>query len=169
MIKRNTMNTTSSEGVSTRRRIDNDETVTIMNVSSGQVFYTSKKSGLSFEMLEYGDVIDLDFGELKYMRASHPRYLTYPMIAIVGENAEDVVEQLGLQNVYETMIFPEDLDYVLNEMNIDEFKEVFNKATEGMKILIISTVRKRVEEGTFDSFSKIQAIEELMGISIIEE
>lgn len=162
----NTINT--SKEIRTRRKIESNELVTIMNVSQGEVFYTSKKTGLSFTMVELGSTIDIEFDELKTMRASNPRYLTYPFIAIVGDNAEDVIAQLGLQSVYEYMVLPEEVNHMLDEMSIDQFKETLKKLAEGVRVLLIGTMRERVEAGTFDSFAKIQAVEEMMGITIID-
>jgi hypothetical protein len=148
-----------------KRVIGRDELIPIMNNTNGTVIYTSKTSGQEWVFNSYGQTDDIEMGELIKMKNAHPRYLNEPWIIILDE---DAVQQLGLSNLYENVMKPEELDNFF-KLPVDKFNEILNNTPSGMKQLIVSKAMKGIKDGSFDSMSKIKAIEESYGIRLREE
>lgn len=152
-----------------RKDLDRDMYVTIMNNTTGKVVYRSKKTGADIVLLEYGDIEEIQLNELVSMKSAHPRYLKEPFIIIIGENAEEVIDYLGLTELYKNILTPEEVKRFLNSrMPVNKFKNTLKKMPKGMLNLIVNIVRDKIEKGTFDSYAKIKAIEEICNINLLE-
>ncbi|MDH6674428.1 hypothetical protein M2277_005120 [Paenibacillus sp. LBL] len=143
-----------------KRVIDRDEWVTIMNYTTGRTRYTSRKTGTEVTFSEFGQTDEIQVGELITMKNAHPRYLREPWLVILDE---EVVEFLGLQEVYENLIITDNLEEIF-KMSGDQFKEVLMKAPKGMAQTIVSKATELIENKRLDSISIIRTIQEVCGI-----
>lgn len=158
-----------TSAIKTRVQLDRNMLVPVMNSTLGEVYYTSKQTGREWAMLGYGDIVEIELAELTYMKSAHPRYLNKPVIIIIGDHAEEVVEYLGIQKLYENILTPDDLENFFRQ-NIDYKKlvEMLKKFPDGMKQLIIHTAREKIEANDLHDFMKIKAIEETFNIQLLD-
>lgn len=143
-----------------KRIIDRDEWVTIMNYTTGRTRYTSKKTGTEVTFSEFGQTDEIQVGELITMKNAHPRYLREPWLVILDE---DVVEFLGLQEVYKNLVITDNLEEIF-KMSGEQFKEMLIKAPKGMAQTIVSKATELIENKRLDSMSIIRTIQEVCGI-----
>jgi hypothetical protein len=145
-----------------KRVVKRDDEVTIMNTTTGKVEYVSKKTGQSWTFLEYGETDVIEVSELVTMKNAHPRYLKEPWLLILDD---DVVDYLGLSQLYENVLNPDELDQFFN-LPEDQMKSIIEKAPRGIKQLIVSVANRKIANKSFDSFSKINLIEETFKIEL---
>lgn len=131
--------------------IDRFENIPVMNVTSGTLVYTSRKTGAEWIFSEYGDIEYMEFQELLTMRSSQRRFFDEPFLLIMDDNA---VEHLGLTKMYEKIRNPQQIDTIF-KMNQREFEDVVEKSPKGIKHLIVSRAKKLYEIGELDSVKKI--------------
>lgn len=144
-----------------KRKIERDELITVMNYTTGKVVYRSPKTGAELVFYEFGDTDEIEFGELITMKNAYRRYLTEPWLFIFDE---DVIDHLGLKQVYENLLRPEEVDRFFY-LPLNKMKNILEKAPLGLKDLIASKAARKIKEGTLDSVSKIKLIEETLNVS----
>jgi hypothetical protein len=145
-----------------KRVVNRDDLVTIMNTTTGRVLYTSKKTGAEWSFNDYGDTDEIEVSELITMRNAHPRYLKEPWLLVLDD---DVVDYLGLSQLYENVLNPDELDQFFN-LPEDQMKSIIEKAPRGIKQLIVSVANRKIANKSFDSLSKINLIEETFKIEL---
>jgi len=146
-----------------RKTVDKSMVVEIMNNTSGQVHYASKKSGAEWHFLEYGAIDEIEVGELVTMKNAHPRYLKEPWLLILDE---DVVEFLGLANIYENVLTPSELEafFKLSPVKVEE---ILSKMPAGMKEAVLDRARAKYEDRTLENVNVIRAIEDTLNVEIM--
>jgi hypothetical protein len=145
-----------------KRVVKRDDEVTIMNTTTGKVEYASKKTGQSWTFLEYGETDVIEVSELVTMKNAHPRYLKEPWLLVLDD---DVVDYLGLSQLYENVLNPDELDQFFN-LPEDQMKSIIEKAPRGIRQLIVSVANRKIANKSFDSLSKINLIEETFKIEL---
>lgn len=135
----------------TKKQIDRNQMVPIMNITSGTLIYESRKTGTSLELSEYGDIEYIDYQELITMKAAHRRFFDEPFILVMDD---DVVEALGLTKMYSTMKNPDQIDTVF-DLTQREFENIVEKSPKGIKHLIASRAKVLYETDQLDSVKKI--------------
>lgn len=145
--------------------LDRNMLVPVMNNTTSRVIYQSRKTGAEFVWTEYGQVDEIELQELVQMRNVHPRYLRDPWLIVLDE---EVVQYLGLGDLYENIMTPDELEGFLN-LPVDKFEDAVQQMPYGMKQLVISTVMERLQNGTFDSMSKVRFLEKTYGIELTAE
>lgn len=136
--------------------VERFELIPVMNITNGQLIYTSKRTGNEFRWNEYGDIDHLEYQELLGMRTSYRRFFDEPFILVLDDRA---VEKLGLAKMYENIKNPEQIDVVFN-MNQAEFEDVVEKSPKGIKHLIVSRAIALEKTGELDSNKKIKYLNE---------
>jgi hypothetical protein len=118
--------------------------------------------GVSDTFMAYGDIDEIEVGELQKMKTSAPRFLKEPWLIILDD---DVVNYLGLDELYSRILKPEDLDNFF-KLSADKIKERLSNAPSGVKGLVVSKARELVESGELDSMKRIEAIEETLDVTL---
>jgi hypothetical protein len=147
---------TSLKPLAKRVEIDRFEQIPIMNITSGQLVYASRKTGAEWNFTDYGDIEYMEFQELLTMRSSQRTFFDEPFILVMHD---DAVEHLGLTKMYENIKNPQQIDEIF-KMSQVEFQEVLEKSPKGIKHLIIARAKKLYERGELDSVKKINFINE---------
>lgn len=139
-----------------KESIDRHRQVPVMNLTNGKLIYISKKSGAQWSWTSYGDIDTIDFFELQTMRTSSKSFIYDPLLMILDE---EVVEYLGLKNLYDDIVNIENLDEIF-DMNNNDFKAMIEKLPKTFIVSIVSKAREKDKDGTLDSRWKVKYLNE---------
>lgn len=139
-----------------RVEIDRFESIPVMNVTSGKLIYSSRRTGAEWIWSEYGDIEYIEFQELLTMRSSQRRFFDEPFLLVMDD---DTVEHLGLTKMYANIPNPEQIDNIFN-LNQQGFEEALDKSPKGIQHLIITRAKYLYDRGELDSVRKINFINE---------
>lgn len=130
-----------SEPKKVEKKLTNDTEIEVMNNTTGKWGYLGR-SGFAVSMSEYGDVIEIPFGELKRMKAEQKRHLEAPFIVILDE---DAVKELRYEKLYEGIVN----DYGLEELlgDTEKLEKVLAKMPETMKETTLTIARRKFKSG----------------------
>lgn len=141
-----------------------NELIPVVSRNEGELFYKSTKTQQETYWKHYGDLQYLSFDEILNLRASQPRFIDDAWIVI---DDEEVIEFLGLGDKYDQFFHIEDMDaYILNS-TVDELKKEISVLPAGIKTSIGVAAKRLVEEDVLDSRGKILALEDKLGICLI--
>lgn len=154
---------TKEEIVEEKRKVNRDDIVTVMNITSGLVHYQSKKTGSEWNFHEFGATDEIEVSELVTMKNAHPRYLKEPWLIVLDE---DVVDFLGMSKEYEGVLTPDELDRFY-QLPGSKIKELLPSMPRGMKEAVADQARIRIEQETLTNLNVIKAIEEVLKIELM--
>ncbi|WEG18506.1 hypothetical protein PQ478_08490 [Alkalihalophilus pseudofirmus] len=146
------------------KKLTNTDYVTIMNNTSGLCIYKSKRTGNEWRFTEYGQMDEIEFGELMTMKNSQGRFLTEPWLLVLDDEA---VQRLGLKRLYENVLDPEDVEEVF-EMDAEDIKGLLAKLPRGMAELVLEQAKVKITNGTLDSLAKIDVLEKHFKVTLKE-
>lgn len=126
---------------------------------TGRVFYIDKKTGDEYNWSEKDSVEYMDASLLRKMKTSSPLFLTAPWIRIVDN--DDVVEALGLTELYKNIDMIEDVD-TLSKMTEEKIKELSNSLSNEYKNVLSTNVLSRVIQGDY-TVSMVKKFERALG------
>lgn len=143
-----------------KKKLDNDDEVVIMNNTTGRYGYRGR-SGFAMEMTEYGDTLDIPFGELKRMRAEQKRHLEDAFIIVLDE---DAVKELRYEKLYENIFDRDSVEELLR--NPEQLIEVLPKMPSAMKETVGSIAIKRIKNGEIFDMRVKKAVEDTLNVKI---
>lgn len=146
-----------------KKVIDRDTMVSCRNLTSGRLTYISKKTGLETVWSEFGDEEYIDVAELLTMKSSQPKFLKEPWVFIEDE---DIVEYLGLKELYKTIIPIDEVDDFFT-LSVNEARKILPKLPKGMKTLISEKARKGIQEGTLSNIQLVRLLEQELHLDLI--
>ena len=148
------------------KRITNDTMVQCKNGTHGPLIYvSSRNAGYIVEWQEFGEIQDIDYGELLAMRGSQPRFFRDNWILI--EDAE-VLRKLGMDRYYKNALTTENFDEVFH-WTASDIREKVPKMSDGMKDSIRVRAKELVKSGELDSRSVIKALNEVLSCNLEED
>lgn len=145
-----------------KRQVSRDDYTTIMNGTSGRVKYSSDRTGQVWEFTEYGQTDEITVGELINIRNRYGTMLRDAWIIILDE---DVVEYLGLKEMYKYTMTPDQLEKFF-ELNPEKVEEILSKAPHGVRQLVAGIAKQKYENDELYDVRKIKAIEESLNIEL---
>lgn len=148
------------------RKITNDTMIECKNGVHGPLIYVSgRNAGYVVEWENFGEVQDIDYGELLTMRGSQPRFFRDNWILI--EDAE-ILKKLGVDRYYKNALTTENFDDVFH-WSADEIRSKVATMSNGMKDSIRVRAKELVETGELDSRSAIKAFNEVLHCNLEED
>lgn len=128
------------------------------SVRNGLMQHIARKSGNPYEWSDFGDVTEVEYGDLLAMKASKSKFLFAPWIIIEDE---DAVVALKLENIYEEFKEYEDVEEFL-QMSPAQIRSKLENAPIGFKDAITKTAANMIREGRLDSIGVIKAIDDVL-------
>lgn len=144
---------------------DQHDYILCRSVTPGKLFLTGKKSGMRYTWVNRGDVAEVEYGDLFAMKNSRSPYLYKPRIIIEDEELLEQPRWKEIKELYDNNYYDVDIDEVL-KVSTQNLRSVLTKLPEGLKRAVAMEVRKRVENGEFDSISRLKIIDEVCGTDI---
>lgn len=134
-----------SDAPKKRVKLDKDLEVECRSVVYGELIYVSRRTGLVVEWAYQGDIQYLTVEELMTMKSTQNRFLNQPWIIIEDE---DVVEYLGLKQIYENFVDIENIEAFLLYSALDEIEGTLERAPKGIRELVKDKAREMVANET---------------------
>lgn len=138
--------------------------VTVRNGFNGALIYKSRRTGERFEWFEFGGEQDMELQELKAAKNNYPAFFQNNWFLI---DDPEVIEYLGVSQYYKNALTYEEFDNFFN-LPADEVKEKISLLSKGQKLSVAYRAKQLIAEGEIDSIKVINAIEESLGIDLIE-
>ena len=145
-----------------KKKIDRDTVVGCRNLTSGRLTYISKKTGMETVWSEFGDEEYLDVAELLTMKTSQPAFLKEPWLFI---DDEDVVEYLGLKEMYKSIIPIDEVEDFFN-LSTAEARKIIPRLPKGMKTLIGEMARKGIQNETLTNINMIRLLQDELNLDL---
>lgn len=139
-----------------KKKYNISDVINCKSVRSGKMVYISKKSGLSYEWLDYGDLCEVEYGDLLALKSSKSVFLFEPWFIIQDDF---LAKQWGLDGIYKYFEDLDDVESFINSVNPSELREKLQNAPKGYRDTIVYTAGDMVRNGRLDSLAKIRAID----------
>lgn len=121
------------------------------------------KSGMYYVFANYGDETEIEYGDLFALKNSHSRYIYDPLFVIEDEELLENPRWKDVSEFYSDKVYGmDDINNVLNKPN-NAFKNTLTTLPKGLLKAITVEVAKRIEDGSFDSITKIKDLDEVCG------
>ena len=150
-----------------RRKYKNTD-IFVQNAIVGSVCYSGKND--MYEWDSKGEVVAMTIDDVIAMPDS---YLHNPWLVLDDyENDEevldDIIQCLGLEDIYRRLYILTELDEDINSVDMREFERLVNESrAEGGTLALDATaiIQNKIDKGILDSNSKIEKFEKILGRS----
>lgn len=139
-----------------------DKEIIVRSVA-GVVSFKSPKTNTLYKWMEIGDEEVLTIDEILTMDSLSRRFLNTPWLVI---DDEEVIEALGLTDLYKLIEKMEDVDNLLS-MDIDEIEEVIKKAPYEYQKTLAGVIFGKVNNNEIRDIVLIKKLEELLGTTLL--
>lgn len=144
------------------RKFAQDDLIPCKSVTYGELLLPGKKSKLLYIWANHGDVTEVEFQDLQALRSTRSPYLTNPYFVI--EDEELLEQWTDLKAIYDKAAAI-DIDSLFS-LPINQFKKKLRDLPVGMRDAIKNIAGEKIREGSLDSLSKINAIDEILGTEL---
>ena len=138
--------------------------VTVRNGFNGRLIYKSSRTQEKFVWERFGAEQDMELQELKNAKSAHKTFFERNWFLF---DDPEVIRYLGVERLY------------ADALNFDDFNELFAKTPdeirarvatipEGQKQSLIYKSKQMIADGEIDSIKVINALEESLGVELIE-
>lgn len=169
--KNNTSPATPIEGkVETQRKkptakaVDLSQYVTVRNGFQGRLFYKSKHTGEKFVWREFGDEQEMELRELKNAKNSAKKFFINNWFMF---DEDWIVDYLGMKQYYKNAVSIADFDAIFQK-SADEIREVISGMSPGQRKSAAYRARQLIADGAIDSNRAIAALEDALGVALVE-
>lgn len=148
------------------KEVDPNQIIPVYNGFRGKLIYVSPRSGEKYEWDEFGDTQDMELRELRNAKSSAKAFYENNWF-MFGEDDLWVIDYLGLRQFYKLSLSIDTFDEVF-EGTPAQVKSKIEKLPNGQKRSASYRARQLIEEGRIDSLKVISALEEALGVELIE-
>lgn len=144
--------------------IDVHQYVTVRNGFQGKLVYVSPKTGEHFVWDGFGTEQEMELLELRNAKNSAKKFFQNNWFMF---DEDWIVDYLGLKHFYKHAVKIEDFDKIF-EMSPAEIKNTVTALSDGQKKSVAYRAKMLIAEGGIDSNKAINALEEALGVELIE-
>ena len=144
--------------------IDPNQYVVVRNGFHGRLVYKSKKTGETFVWTEFGSEQEMELRELKNAKNSSKKFFINNWF-MFDENW--IVDYLGVRQFYKNAVSIEEFDEIFTK-SADEIIRIVSHLSPGQRKSAAYRARQLIVDGLIDSHKAITALEESLGIELIE-
>lgn len=156
-----------AEPVKEPRKFLQNDLILCRSVTPGGLIINGR-SGQKYFFSNVGDEAEIEFQDLFSLKNSHSNFLYRPRIIIEDEELLENPRWQDLAKFYEEEVYGmEDVDEIL-EMPLSQFKAALERLPKGLLRQLQLVVSQRMEEGTFDSLTKLKAMDEYCGTDFMK-
>lgn len=148
------------------RKYEADDTVPVRSITQGELLMPGRKSGILYRWAGAGDVEEVEYQDLYALKVRRSAYVYEPLFVIDDEELLADPKWKDVVALYQTMYDTEDISAILR-LPVNQFKKVLKQVPKGLLNSIKVEVATQIENGKFDSISKIKAIDELCGTDLL--
>lgn len=144
--------------------IDIHQYVTVRNGFQGKLVYRSPKTGEHFVWDGFGTEQEMELLELRSAKNSAKKFFVNNWFMF---DEEWVIDYLGLRQYYKHAVKIEDFDNIFKQTPTN-IKKTIEALSNGQKKSVAYRAKMLIAEGEIDSNKAISAIEEALGVELIE-
>jgi hypothetical protein len=157
--------TSAKEGPIVAKDIDPEQYVTVRNGFQGKLVYKSRHTGEKFVWDRYGAEQDMQLRELKNAKSSAKRFFSDNWF-MFDENW--VIDYLGVRQYYKHAIDVDHFDDIFS-LPANELKATIGRLSAGQKKSVKYRALELIANGDIDSRKTIAALEDALGVELIEK
>lgn len=147
-------------------QIDVHQCVPVRNGFQGELIYQSKKTGEVFEWKHFGDEQEMELHELKNVRSAEKAFFQNNWFMFDDDYAW-VIDWLGVGEFYKNALKLDAFDDVFTK-SPEEIKEILSGMSDGQKASLSYRARQVIAEDGIDSNKVISALEDGLGVKLVE-
>ena len=147
------------------KEVDLNQYIPVRNGFQGRLIYKSSRTGEKFVWDEFGSEQEIELKELRNAKNSSKHFFINNWFMF---DDDWVVDFLGVRNFYKNAIKPDEFDMVF-ELSPAEIKKKVSKLSPGQKKSVAYRAMEMIADGEIDSLKVIAALEESLGIELIEK
>lgn len=144
--------------------IDPEQYVTVRNGFQGRLVYVSKHTGERFVWDQFGAEQEMELRELKNAKNSYKKFFENNWLMF---DEDWIVDYLGVQRFYRNAVRIEDFDEIFQK-DAKTISEIISDMSDGQKKSVAYRARVLIADGAIDSNKAITALEESLGVELVE-
>lgn len=148
------------------KKVNPDEYVVVRNGYQGRLVYKSPRSEETYTWDAFGSEQEIQIRELRIAKNSAKKFFINNWFLFDPEY-EWVVDYLGVRQYYKGAIGIDDFDKVFTK-SPDEIKEIIGSMSRGQRTTLKHRAVELAKSGQIDSLRTISALEEALGVELIE-
>ena len=147
------------------KEIDPNQYVTVRNGFQGTLVYESPRTNEVFLWEGFGTEQEMELRELKNAKNARKKFFINNWFMF---DEDWIVDYLGVGQYYKHAISIEDFDKIFT-MSPSEIKKVIAEMSAGQKKSVIYRAAVLIKDGEIDSRKVITALEDALGVELIEK
>lgn len=147
------------------KEIDPNQFITVRNGFHGQLIYKSARTGELFVWNEYGAIQEMELRELRNAKSAHKKIFENNWFMF---DEDWVIDYLGVRQYYKNAIPIDGFDSIFTKSPA-ELKKLIGTMSDGQKKSVAYRARQLILDGEIDSRKTITALEETLGIELVEQ
>lgn len=161
---------TATENVETKtpivaKDIDPDQYIIVRNGFQGKLIYKSSRTGERFVWDEFGTEQEIQLRELRNAKNTSKKFFENNWFMF---DEDWVIDYLGVRQFYKNAIRIEDFDNIFSKSPAEIKKAIGNMST-GQKKSVAYRATELIAAEEIDSRKTISALEEALGVNLIEK
>ena len=145
--------------------IDPSEYVSVRNGFQGRLVYISKRTGEQFVWDSFGSEQEMELRELKNAKNSSKKFFINNWFMF---DDPWIIDYLGVRQFYKNALGIDNFDEVF-DLDPSALKDRVSKLSKGQRKSVAYRAKELIAEKKIDSLSVINALEEALGIELIEK
>lgn len=138
--------------------------VTVKNGFSGRLVYKSSRTNEKFVWEDFGSEQDMELQELKNAKSAHKTYFEKNWFLF---DDPEVIHYLGVERFYDSALSFDEFEDLFT-YSPDEVKDRIATIPDGQRQSLIYKAKQLISDGTIDSMKMVNALEESLGVELIE-
>lgn len=148
----------------TVKKFNPDDLILCQSMCVGQTFVKGFKSGTIYTFEALGAEEYIEYRDLVAAVRSKDNIIFKPFIIVLDEDF--INEQKTLKTFYDNMYTPEDFEEFF-KLRPNQMVEALNNMPIGVRDTIKSMAVGRIQDGTFDSVTRIKALDDYFGTKMM--
>lgn len=138
--------------------------VTVRNGFNGRLVYKSSRTNEKFVWEGFGAEQDIELQELKNAKSAHKTFFEKNWFLL---DDPEVISYLGVEKFYSSALSFADFEDLFTK-SPEEVKARIETIPDGQKQSLIYQAKRLISDGTIDSMKMVNALEESLGVELIE-
>ena len=145
--------------------IDPNQYVIVRNGFQGKLIYISPRTGERFVWDEFGDEMEMELRELRTAKNRYKKFFEQNWFMF---DEDWIVNYLGVERYYKNALPIDKFDDVFDKSPA-EAKKIISKLSNGQKKSLTYRAMDLIADKKIDSIKMIEALEESLGVDLIEK
>ena len=146
------------------KAFDANQIVVVRNGFQGKLVYKSKKTGEKYIWDEFNAEQDMEISELKSARSASKKYFINNWFMF---DDPEIIDYLGVTQYYKFALTIKEFDKLFDK-SADEITNIVRMLSDGQRNSVIYRAKQLIADGVIDSNKKISALEDCLGVELVE-